>query len=104
MNKIEKNMNSIVICLLEIGIGVLLLIKPIGFTTSILLAFGFLLFIAGLGDIAKYFRLDDQQAAISQMLFKGITLAFAGIFIVNKYKWLLSTFPIVTVVYGVCIS
>jgi len=101
MQKVKENMNSIVVCFLEIVLGMLLLIKPVGFTITILITFGVLLIVAGIGDIIKYFRLEAQEASKSQRLFKGIILVLTGIFFTCKYQWFLATFPVVTVIYGV---
>ena len=44
----------------EILIGILLLINPVGFTSSIIVAFGIVLTIMGIGQIIKYFRTDAE--------------------------------------------
>ena len=48
MRAIQKNGGSILMCLLEIFVGVLLLIDPIRFTSSIIVVIGAALLIAGL--------------------------------------------------------
>ena len=40
MTVIKENINTIVICLCEILVGVLLLINPIGFTSGIIIMLG----------------------------------------------------------------
>ena len=48
MRAIQKNGGSILMCVLEILLGVLLLIDPLGFTSAIIIALGAALIVAGI--------------------------------------------------------
>lgn len=95
-----KSSGSIAACLFEILVGILLLIKPIGFTTSIIILAGVLLAGSGIGNIVKYFRTDAKEAVLGQHLMKGLVALLGGLFCVFNSGWFLATFPILTMIYG----
>lgn len=97
----KKNGNSVLTCLFEVVIGILLLISPIGFTSGIIISVGVMLCVVGVVSIAKYIRADALQAAKGQWLFKGLTLLLTGGFCMMKSHWFIVTFPLFTMVYGV---
>lgn len=101
--KSSKSNSSILFCLLETAAGILLLIKPIGFTSIIIILAGVVLLINGLLNIVKYFRTPPEQAAASQFLMKGLVSLTAGMFCIFRSQWLLVTFPLLTVLYGTAI-
>ncbi|MGM9602292.1 MAG: HdeD family acid-resistance protein [Faecousia sp.] len=103
MKFIKKNIGSISICLLEILIGVLLLINPVGFAAGIIIAAGVVLTVNGVLFIIRYFRMNPHEAAISQSLIKGLVLLLLGAFCVFRSGWFIVTFPILTILYGVAI-
>ena len=95
--------NVILISVLEILIGILLLINPIGFTSGIVIALGIGLAVEGVISIVEYFRTNAVEAALRGSLAKGLALLAAGIFCVLRPGWLIATFPLLTIVYGVAI-
>lgn len=103
MKKMKESANGILMCLFEILVGILLLIKPVGFTNGIIIAFGIVVLAAGITNIVKYFRADAAEAAKSQSLWMGLVALLAGGFCVMKSQWFLATFPILTMIYGVVI-
>ena len=92
---------SIVTCILEIVVGVLLLINPIGFTSGIIMGAGVLLALAGIVSIIRYFMLSPDVAAQKQLLFKGLVAVLGGVVCIVKYEWFLSAFPLLTVIYAI---
>lgn len=92
---------NLVICVLEIVVGVLLLINPVGFTSGIIVGGGVLMCIAGALSIVRYFMMKAELAAQKQLLFKGIMLVMAGAVCITRYNWFLSAFPLLTVLYAI---
>ena len=103
MKKLKENMNGIIMCLLEIIVGVLLLMNPVAFTGGIIVGTGIVLVIMGIGSIIAYFHMGAEDAAKSQSLLKGMILLLIGLFCIFKADWFIVTFPVITLVYGVVI-
>lgn len=101
MSAIQKNGGSILMCVLEILVGVLLLLDPTGFTSSIIIAAGAALILYGAICIVRYFRADAAEGALRQNLFKGLLLLLGGLFCVLRSKWFVDTFPLLTILYGI---
>ena len=92
---------SIITCILEIMVGVLLLINPVGFTSGIIIGAGVLLCLGGLLSIVRYFMMKPDIAAQKQLLFKGLLAILGGAVCITKYDWFLSAFPLLTVLYAI---
>lgn len=103
MNKLDRNMETLALCIFEAVVGVLLLINPIGFTSVVILGTGAVLTILGVISIVDYFRMNPDEAAKENGLAKGLTFAVSGLFCMINPKWFITTFPIFTVFYGVII-
>ena len=101
MRAIQKNSGSILMCVLEILIGVLLLVDPTGFTSAIIIAAGAALILYGAICIVRYFRADAAEGALRQNLFKGLLLLLGGLFCVLRSRWFVATFPLLTILYGI---
>lgn len=101
MSTIKKNFGSIFTSLVEILIGILLLINPVGFTSGIIIALGVVSLIGGIADIIRYFRTNAVQAASEQWLARGLVGAVIGAFCILRSKWFILTFPVLAVLYGV---
>lgn len=102
MRAIQKNGGSILMCVLEILVGVLLLVDPTGFTSAIIIAAGAALILYGVICIVRYFRADAAEGALRQSLFKGLLLLLGGLFCVLRSKWLADTaFPLLAILYGI---
>lgn len=101
MKHVKQNFSNIIVCIFEAVIGILLLVNPVGFTSGILVLFGAALILAGLLSIVRYFRTPAMEAALGQLLVKGLVLLVAGGFCAFNYTWFLVTFPLLSVVYGV---
>ena len=101
MRAIQKNGGSILMCVLEILVGVLLLVDPTGFTSAIIIAAGAALILYGVNSIVRYFRADAAEGALRQSLFKGLLLLLGGLFCVLRSRWFVDTFPLLTILYGI---
>ena len=100
---LKRSLSTMAMSLVEILIGILLLVDPVGFTSGILVAFGIVLILMGIGTAVKYFRTEPEEAAVRQSLAKGILLLLAGAFCACNPHWFIATFPVLTLVYGVVI-
>jgi uncharacterized membrane protein HdeD (DUF308 family) len=100
MKTIKENIGSILLSLFEIAVGILLLIEPIGFTSVIIIGIGIALLITGIISTVKYFNLEPVSAAKSKLLLKGLISFLVGYFCIVKYGWVVATFPVLTILYG----
>ena len=98
---LKRNLSSMAMRLVEVIIGILLLVNPIGFTSGIIIAFGVVLMIMGIHKTVKYFRTEPEEAAVSQILVKGLLTLLTGAFCTFNSHWFIATFPVLTLVYGV---
>ena len=103
MKFLKQHTNSILLCLFEILVGILLLVNPVRFTSGIIIAFGVVLIVLALVCIINYFRLDAVAGAASQALVKGLIALAAGAFCAFRTHWFIVTFPILTILYGVAV-
>lgn len=97
----NKKINSAILCLCELLIGILLLIKPVGFTSGIIIAIGIALALRGILRIVAYFKAPAQEAAKQRGLSEGIVCLLIGLFCALKTGWLLTVFPFVGMIYGI---
>lgn len=103
MKKDNLGSYSIWMSLVEILVGILLLINPMGFTAGIIITFGVVLAVMGIGQIIGYFGTDAEAAASGGKLTKGVLFSALGIFCTFKSAWFIATFPVITILYGVII-
>lgn len=103
MKKVNSGNSSLLMSFVEILIGILLLINPVGFTSGIIVTLGIVLAIMGIGQIISYFLTDAEEAANGGKLTKGILFTVLGLFCAFKSGWFIATFPVITILYGVLI-
>lgn len=101
MNKLNRNMGNLLMCIAEALMGVLLLINPLGFTSGIITVLGVILTLIGVKELIAYFKADPESAAVGGGLAKGLLFTVLGIFCAFKSEWFIITFPILTVFYGI---
>lgn len=101
MNLLKNNIKEIVFCVIELIIGILLLINPVGFTTGIIMLGGVGVGSAGILCVYKYFRQTPEEAKRGQLCSIGLILIMIGLFCVLRTDWFIATFPILTVIYGI---
>lgn len=103
MNQIKQSLGGALLVVLEVIVGILLLINPSGFTTSIIIAAGILLMVAGVDNVIKYVRADAEEAAKTKLLMTGSIALTAGAFCAFNTQWFLTAFPVLTILYGIVI-
>ncbi len=103
MEKINRNMGNLLMCLSEIVIGILLLINPVGFTSGIIITLGILLTILGIVNIVRYFQADPEVAAQKNGLAKGLVFVSIAFVCIFRTGWFIAAFPLITVFYGILI-
>ncbi len=101
MKKLKENQNSVVMCIFEMVVGILLLINPVGFTSGIIVAAGIVMLALGVKSAVGYFRTETAEAKKGQQLTKGLLGIIAGLFCTFKSHWFIATFPVLTILYGV---
>ncbi len=101
MKKNAKKLNALLLCVSELVIGILLLIKPVEFTAGIMIAMGIVLMARGALSILGYFRTPAQEAAQKQNLASGLGLAVTGAFCAFGYQWLMAAVPFLGIIYAV---
>ena len=102
MNMSSK-VSSIILSLCEAVVGILLLVNPIGFTTGIIIFLGVVLLIVGIANVVQYFRTAPAIAAVKRGLTRGCIEILLGLFCILKSGWFITTFPILTILYGIVI-
>ena len=103
MNKLKNKKGELVLSLVELVIGILLLIKPVGFTSGIIVVIGLLLAAKGIKSIVQYFKMKPAEASKEQLLSKGLIGTLIGCFCMFRSQWFIATFPVLTMIYGVMI-
>ncbi|MBQ8508023.1 MAG: DUF308 domain-containing protein [Clostridia bacterium] len=99
--KSDKKINSIVLCIAELLVGILLLIKPVGFTSGIIICAGVAMMVKGIIDVVAYFRTPAQAAAQQKRLSTGLIALLIGAFCAFRYQWLMSAVPFLGIIYAV---
>lgn len=93
----------LVACIVEIVIGILLLINPIGFTGAIVVVAGLALIAWGVLRGIRYFKADPVQASQQQELAKGLGAVLLGGICVFEFNWLAVATPLLGTAYGLAI-
>lgn len=103
MGSLKRSLSGIAMSFVELVIGILLLINPVGFTSGIIITFGVAMILWGLANVVKYFRAEAEEAAVKQLLATGLAKVLIGAFCAFRSYWFVSTFPVLTLLYGVMI-
>ncbi len=103
MKTLKQNGNAIIMCIIEVVVGILLLVNPVGFTAGIIIAAGIALMIDGLLNVIRYFRSSPMEAAAGQLLMRGLIALLAGAFCAFNPEWFIVTFPMIAILYGVAV-
>ncbi|MBR3816612.1 MAG: DUF308 domain-containing protein [Clostridia bacterium] len=101
MTNIKATKNSTLMSAVEFIIGIILLFRPEGFTSVIIVSLGVVLIVLGAMSTVNYFRTEKSEAMKTNLLSKGLLCLIGGIFFAFNSKWFIKTFPISTVLYGV---
>ena len=100
---LKQNANSILLCVFEAIVGILLLVDPVGFTSGILMALGIVLLIVGVISVIGYIGMEASEAASSGKLLRGLLALAAGFVLVFHSEWLINAFPVFSIFYGLAI-
>lgn len=103
MNLRRQTWSTILLCITEATVGVLLLIRPVSFTAAIIMVAGIALTINGILNIIRYFKSSPEDAAVSGLLIRGLVAAGAGIFCALNPQWFIVTFPVIAILYGIAV-
>ncbi|MCD8190893.1 MAG: DUF308 domain-containing protein [Clostridiales bacterium] len=101
MKLFKENIYNLIMSLSEIVIGILLLIDPVSYTSGILIAGGIVLTAMGVLGAVAHFRLPPEEAVRNHQLAVGLIEISIGLFCVFCPGWFISTFPVLTLLYGV---
>ena len=93
MGFIKQNGSAIVAGLVELLIGILLFVDPVGFTSGILKTVGVVLFLCGVVCLIRYFRTEPVQAALEQNFSKGLIMILLGVLFVLWTETIITLFP-----------
>lgn len=102
-DKLNGYGENILICICELIVGILVLIRPMRFTVGILVVAG--LFCIGLGmkSIFTYFTTSVVVESIQNSLFRGLLLSGGGLYLILQSSWLAQTLKVLTIVYGIAL-
>ena len=103
MKPIRGTTVGIILCIAELITGILLLLNPMKFTSTVIVGVGIVLTLLGAIEVVKYFRTNAVDASFGQMLAKGLVSILTGIFCIFQWEWFLAAFPVLTIVYGIAI-
>lgn len=101
MKTLKENFGVLILCVLEIIVGILLLIDHRSFTSWIIEALGVVFLVMGLISIIGYFRKNAKAAAAEQGMMKGLIGITAGLFCILKHGAVINLFTVLTLLYGV---
>lgn len=102
MNVREK-LSVAALSIMEILIGILLLINPMGLTTLIIIIAGIVLTLTGIVNIISYFRLPAEEVVLQKSLIFGILAVLAGVWCMFRSNWFIALFPLLTTLYGLIV-
>lgn len=103
MGFMKQNGGPIVAGFLELLVGILLFVNPIGFTSGILMAVGIILLVGGVICLIHYFNTEPVQAALEQNFSKGLVLILLGGFLALRTQQIIALFRLLTQLYGIAI-
>ncbi len=103
MKALKQSGNAFIMCIIEAVVGILLLVNPVGFTAGIIIAAGIALMVDGLLNVIRYFRSSPEEAAVGQLLTRGLVALLAGAFCAFNPEWFILTFPVIAILYGVAV-
>ncbi|MCM1101397.1 MAG: DUF308 domain-containing protein [Clostridium sp.] len=99
----RQTWSTILLCITEAAVGVLLLIRPVSFTAAIVAVAGVALIANGIISIIRYFKSSPEYAAVSSLLTRGLISVGAGAFCALNPQWFIATFPVIAVLYGIAV-
>lgn len=96
---LRGRVGSLVLCALEVVIGLLLLLIPNRFLSGVVIGVGVAALLLGVGACVVYFLRKPQDAKERQLLFKGLLLFALGVTCVFTYQSFLTAYTLLTVLF-----
>lgn len=93
----------LIACIIELVIGILLLINPVGFTAAIVTVAGLALIAWGALRAIRYFKTPPAEASQRQELAKGLGAILLGGICVFQFNWLVMATPLLGGAYALAI-
>lgn len=103
MHTHHPDRSTLLFAVLELLFGVILLFRPVGFTTGILVVSGAVACGGGVMRLIAYFRAPALIAQQEQSLFHGLILLSAGLLFILGSGWIVTLLPALTILYGAAI-
>ena len=103
MKKAFRRNERIILTLIELLLGIILLVRPVGFTKTVIVILGLILTLQGILRVLAYCRTEILITSTEQTLAQGLIYACAGLFCMLRSDWIMAAFPVLTVFYGVLI-
>ena len=103
MGFLKKNGGTILAGLVELLIGILLFIDPVGFTSTILRVVGIILLLCGVFCLIRYFRTEPARAALEQNFSKGMVMILLAGVLTLRTGQVMDIFPLLAQLYGIAI-
>ena len=97
---LKKISVSLLLAGAELVLGLLLLIKPVEFTSIVIAVIGALLAVLGGFHLYRYIRLSREEAAKTWKLASGAGLLIIGICAIASQRWLVALLSTLTTLYG----
>ena len=101
MEFIKSHLAGLLMAALEVIVGILLMVNPVGFTAGIIIAIGVFVTVMGVISIVRYIRTPAENAAKTTNLFQGLAAVFFGVFCVFGTTWWIAAFPVLAMFYGI---
>ena len=92
---------SIGACITELVVGILLLIDPFGFTSTVCVLLGIGMIGYSVLSLLQYFRAPTDEAIKNLELSRGLVFAALGLFFIFGNGLLIGILPTLTVMYGI---
>ena len=99
----KQKVPNLILSAIELIVGILLMVNPVGFTTGIIKAVGCIMIIAGIIQLVQYFRCPPAESYLKKSLAVGILLLLIGVWCLVRTDWFVDLFPLLTTLYGVVI-
>ena len=103
MKAIKENLGLIILCVIELLIGIVFFTDPVQFTTAVLMVVGAVLLVLGVYCMIRYFTTPPAMAALEQYLTRGLVSLLTGLVFLVRNDWVIGLFPLLTQIYAVVI-
>ncbi len=104
MKRVLDRFGGVITALCELGVGIFLFIDHDKFSETIITVIGVVIAAMGIFEVLGYFRMTPEDGAESMGMTRGLLGLLIGFFCVFRAEWFTSTFPVMTVVYGVAMA